>query len=145
SNADRRANDLGIRCVHRVPSLPLGTSCSAGKPVADRSDRGECTMKAATIWLQLIAAVWMTGCGSVSMGADWIGSSSCGSSTCHGNTVGRGPAWSSSYTLSRSRDPHATAGSLLYDWDSRAIVAALSPDLASLPDDQRSTAYDVVL
>ncbi|MGV3486182.1 MAG: multiheme c-type cytochrome [Planctomycetaceae bacterium] len=102
-------------------------------------------MNAATIWLQLIAAVWMTGCGSVSFGADWIGSSSCGSSTCHGNTVGRGPAWSSSYTVSRSRDPHATAGSLLYDWDSRAIVAALSPDLASLPDDQRSTAYDVVL
>jgi hypothetical protein len=70
---------------------------------------------------------------------DWIGSSSCGSSTCHGGTVDRGPAWNHSYSLSRNSDPHATAGTLLYDIDSQRIVTTLDPTLKTM------AAYDVVL
>jgi|GEM_PF-3420782 len=70
---------------------------------------------------------------------EWKGSSSCASATCHGGTVGRGPAWNDSYSLSRSADPHSTSGALLYDADSRRIVAAISPGAT---DD---LAYDIVL
>lgn len=89
-----------------------------------------------------VLACWQ---GRPVIAGDWLGSSSCGSSTCHGNTVGRGPAWTYSYTLSRALDPHATAGSLLYDEDSRRIVSTLAPQIAALPPEQQSTAYDVVL
>lgn len=70
---------------------------------------------------------------------EWKGSSSCASATCHGGTVGRGPAWNHSYSLSRSADPHSTSGALLYDDDSRRIVAAIAPEAT---DD---LAYDLVL
>lgn len=87
----------------------------------------------------------VTGAAGLAVAADWLGSSSCGSSTCHGNTVGRGPAWSYSYTLSRSLDPHATSGALLYDEDSKRIVSTLSPQLAGLAGEEKSTAYDILL
>ncbi len=57
------------------------------------------------------------------------GSQSCASATCHGGAVGRGPAWNSSFSLSRSADPHATAGLRLYDADSQRIVSLLAPDV----------------
>jgi len=71
--------------------------------------------------------------------ADWIGSESCASGTCHGGVAGRGPAWNYSYSLSRTADPHSTSGALLYDSDSRRIVMALSPDATT------ELAYDIVL
>ncbi len=72
--------------------------------------------------------------------AQWVGSSSCNSSTCHGGTIGRGPAWNYSYSVSRSADPHATSGALLLDDDSARIVRALDP--TATPD---SLAYHIVL
>ncbi len=70
-----------------------------------------------------------------------IQSGSCASATCHGGVVGRGPVWNYSYSVSRSADPHATSGNLLYDADSRLIIAALDP--AAI--DPNGLAYDLVL
>jgi len=90
--------------------------------------------------LLFVMLAWMMfGLSSSVNAADWIGSESCASGTCHGGIAGRGPAWNSSYSLSRTRDPHSTSGALLYDDDSRRIVMALSPDATT------ELAYDVVL
>jgi mono/diheme cytochrome c family protein len=70
---------------------------------------------------------------------EWNAHLSCASATCHGGVIGRGPAWNHSYSVSRSLDPHAGAGALLYDSDSKRIVKALAPT-ADAPE-----AYDVVL
>jgi len=94
-----------------------------------------------TPWIVGLAGIFVWGHlnARVVVANEWIGSSSCASATCHGGTVGRGPAWNHSYSLSRSADPHSTSGALLYDTDSRRIVAALSPDAKSDND------YDIVL
>ncbi len=65
---------------------------------------------------------------------------SCATSTCHGGIEGRGPAWNHSLSTWMARDPHAGAGSLLRDSDSRAIVERLAAGAADDP-----VAYDNVL
>lgn len=55
----------------------------------------------------------------------YIGRSSCGASTCHGNVLDRGPAWRSSVTRWSAEDPHAGAGLVLLNPLSTRIVEAL--------------------
>ena len=62
-----------------------------------------------------------------------LGNGSCATSTCHGNVVGRGPVWNHSLSIYTAEDPHAGAGRLLRDDDSRAIVIRLNADAASDP------------
>ena len=62
------------------------------------------------------------------------GSMSCASATCHGGVVGRGPAWTHSFNVSRSNDPHVKAGLTLFEPTSQRIVKALSPDVKSVKD-----------
>ncbi len=76
---------------------------------------------------------------AVAPSAAFIGSVSCGSATCHGGAIGRGPMWNQSLTLYKSLDPHTGAGFLLHDEDSRRIVGLLEPS-ADTP-----LAYDQVL
>ena len=59
-----------------------------------------------------------------------VGRASCAASTCHGGAVDRGPAWNHALTKWLAQDPHAGAGLLLRDEDSRAIVTALEPQAA---------------
>ncbi len=75
----------------------------------------------------VVAVFLLVGKSDFLYGQEWIGSQSCASATCHGGGVDQGEAWHHSYSLSRSADPHATAGALLYDADSRRIVKALAP------------------
>lgn len=62
-----------------------------------------------------------------------IGSSSCATATCHGNVVGRGPSWNHAHSTFTAKDPHAGAGLLLLDADSREIVRRLDPKAAVDP------------
>ncbi|MCM2374625.1 cytochrome c family protein [Aporhodopirellula aestuarii] len=56
-----------------------------------------------------------------------VGAESCATSTCHGGTTVNAPAWTKSLSMHRVNDPHAMAGLLLLDDDSRRIVARLDP------------------
>lgn len=72
--------------------------------------------------------------GQPTSGADagiYIGSQSCATSTCHGSTNSGGPAWTHSLSTHRANDPHATAGLLLMDDDSKRIVHRLQPQSRS--------------
>ncbi len=69
-----------------------------------------------------------------------VGRAACGTSTCHGGVIDRGPAWNHSLSTWVANDPHAGAGMLLRDADSRAIVERLDPAAADSP-----TAFDAVL
>ncbi len=100
------------------------------------------SQKSATIVLVATLAIWLTSI-TPSYAVDVISSQSCASATCHGGAVGRGPAWNSSFTLSRSHDPHATAGERLLDADSQRIVALLAPGVldTAKPDEERQKLY----
>ena len=65
---------------------------------------------------------------------------SCATATCHGGIEGRGPAWNHALSTWMVRDPHAGAGRLLRDEDSRKIVERLDARAAG-----DRTAYDNVL
>lgn len=69
-----------------------------------------------------------------------IGNQSCATSTCHGGVIGSGPAWHYSLSTWIASDPHAGAGLLLRDADSRRIVTRLAPAAGESVD-----AYDTVL
>ncbi len=65
---------------------------------------------------------------------------SCATSTCHGGTTPNSPAWTTSLSIHRANDPHATAGLLLLDDDSRRIVSRIDPNAK-----RSDTAYHNVL
>ncbi|MFK8115505.1 MAG: multiheme c-type cytochrome [Rubripirellula sp.] len=69
-----------------------------------------------------------------------IGSGSCATSTCHGGVIDQGPAWNHSLSTWTAKDPHAGAGMLLRDEDSRRIVIALNSKAAKSPE-----VFDTVL
>jgi hypothetical protein len=83
-----------------------------------------------------------TCCAKFGMAAEprLIGNQSCATSTCHGGKVDSGPAWHHSFSTWMVHDPHAGAGLLLRDSDSRQIVMRLDPRAADSGD-----AYDNVL
>ena len=56
---------------------------------------------------------------------------SCATTTCHGAIEGRGPAWNHSVSTWLAHDPHAHAGRLLRDPDSRRIVERLAVNAAN--------------
>lgn len=69
-----------------------------------------------------------------------LGRRSCATATCHGGAIGRGPAWNHAMSQFLAHDPHAGAGLLLRDDDSRRIVETLEPRSA-----ESASAYDRVL
>lgn len=69
-----------------------------------------------------------------------LGNQSCATSTCHGGVINSGPAWNHSLSTWIAKDPHAGAGLLLRDNDSRRIVSRLDPAAADSAE-----AYDNVL
>jgi Cytochrome c554 and c-prime len=85
-------------------------------------------------WMGAFVAVAISG--GMAMGAEptFIGNVSCATSTCHGGVVGQGPAWNASLSSWLAHDPHAGAGLLLRDADSRAIVVRLNPQAADSPE-----------
>lgn len=71
---------------------------------------------------------------AVCRGDDILGPVSCATSTCHGGVVNRGPTWNHAHSIWIAQDPHAGAGRLLRDSDSRSIVVRLDPASASDPE-----------
>jgi hypothetical protein len=71
---------------------------------------------------------------------DFLGRASCSTSTCHGGVIDQGPAWNHSLSTWVAKDPHAGAGLLLRDEDSRSIVVRLNPQAAD-----SAAAFDTVL
>ncbi len=63
-----------------------------------------------------------------------LGNQSCATSTCHGGVIGSGPAWNHSLSTWIAKDPHARAGLVLRDNDSRQIVLRLNPAAADSDD-----------
>lgn len=61
-------------------------------------------------------------------GGRWVGSDSCGTSTCHSGPIGTQPNWNSSQSVFEAFDPHAKAGLTLSSQWSRQIVLALDPE-----------------
>lgn len=70
----------------------------------------------------------------------YLGTASCAASTCHGGVIDRGPSWNHSFSTWLANDPHAGAGLLLRDDDSRQIVERLEPSAAESVE-----AYDTLL
>ena len=80
--------------------------------------------------MRLIALALAFGCcidaaSSMAQQPKFIGNASCATATCHGGVIGQGPAWNHSLSTYLAGDPHAGAGILLRDSDSRAIVELL--------------------
>jgi hypothetical protein len=71
---------------------------------------------------------------------EYMGATSCAASTCHGGVIDRGPRWHQSFSIWLASDPHAGAGFLLRNDDSRRIVERLEPAAAKSPQ-----AFDRVL
>ncbi|MCP4887954.1 MAG: hypothetical protein GY904_15220 [Planctomycetaceae bacterium] len=63
-----------------------------------------------------------------------LGNQSCATSTCHGGVISSGPAWNHSLSTWIAKDPHAGAGLLLRDQDSRQIILRLNPAAADSDD-----------
>lgn len=61
----------------------------------------------------------------------FLGNTSCATSTCHGGVIGQGPPWSHSLSTWAANDPHAGAGLLLLDEDSRKIASRLDAAAAN--------------
>lgn len=80
-----------------------------------------------------------TASGDVPPAGKYLGSASCASATCHGGPIRDEASWNSSLTLWQAHDPHAGAGRLLYDDDSRRMVELLDPSIDS------DAAYDRLL
>lgn len=70
----------------------------------------------------------------------FLGNNSCATSTCHGGVINQGPAWNHSLSTWAAKDPHAGAGLLLRDDDSRAIVTRLNAKAA-----ESEEVFDTVL
>jgi nitrate/TMAO reductase-like tetraheme cytochrome c subunit len=64
---------------------------------------------------------------SVSSVGRWIGSDSCGTSTCHSGPIGSQPDWNSSQSVFEAFDPHARAGLTLTSKLTEQIVWTLDP------------------
>ncbi|HBJ34355.1 MAG TPA: hypothetical protein DDZ51_06245 [Planctomycetaceae bacterium] len=64
----------------------------------------------------------------------WIGSDSCGTSTCHSGAIGSHPDWTSSQSVFEAFDPHARAGLTLSGQLSKRIVWTLDPGARDSPD-----------
>ena len=91
-------------------------------------------------WILLIAIASVSPPRGSAAEPTLVGSPSCSTSTCHGGVIGAGPEWHSSLSTWMLKDPHAGAGLLLRDDDSRRIVVMLDPAAAD-----SSVAYDNVL
>lgn len=65
---------------------------------------------------------------SKSSAGRWIGSDSCGTSTCHSGPIGSQPHWNSSQSVFEAFDPHARVGLTLSSKLSERIVWTLDPE-----------------
>jgi len=63
----------------------------------------------------------------------WLGSDSCGTSTCHSGPIGRQPNWNSSQNVFEAFDPHARAGMTLASELTKQIVWTLDPKSKDFP------------
>lgn len=81
--------------------------------------------------IDVMALVWAFACLAVCSGfaaePALLGNQSCATSTCHGGVIGSGPSWHFSLSTWMANDPHAGAGLVLRDADSRRIVTRLDP------------------
>lgn len=87
-----------------------------------------CRRMSSSICLVVISGSW-----TYAQTPQYVGRSSCASATCHGGPVGNGPSWNHALTKWLATDPHAGAGLLLRDEDSRVIVTQLEPAAADSP------------
>ncbi len=60
-----------------------------------------------------------------------MGISSCASATCHGGIAGSEASWRTSFSVWEACDPHAGAGLVLANDQSRAIISLLEPTSAT--------------
>lgn len=79
-------------------------------------------------------------CGGSCYAGDLLGRASCAASTCHGGVIDQGPKWNHAFSTWAALDPHAGAGLLLRDDDSRSIVLRLEPRAGD-----SAAAFDTVL
>ena len=67
------------------------------------------------VWMLAFQLLCMQAC----LADDLLGRAACATSTCHGGVIGQGPKWNHSLSTWIAKDPHAGAGLLLRDEDSR--------------------------
>ncbi len=81
----------------------------------------------------LLIACGMTVRAEEPEGVQFVGSSSCATFGCHGNTVTRSPdAWKTSFILWTRNDPHAGAFQVLFNERSAQMVELLVPNLSDI-------------